>query len=83
MTEEGVKQEKFRISGVELKDKIKTLIQEGNVRRILIQNETGGTIVEIPVNLAIVGTMFAPVLAAVGALAALLTNCTVVVERRE
>jgi len=62
--------------------KIKGLIKEGNVRRIIIKNEKGKTMMEIPVTFAVVGAVFAPMLAAVGALAALLTNVTIEVERK-
>jgi len=61
---------------------VKKLLKEGNVRRIIIKNEKGETLVEIPVTVAVVGTVFAPVLAAVGALTALLTKCTIVVKRK-
>jgi hypothetical protein len=76
------KREEFKVSGDEIVKKIKELIKEGNVRRIIIKNEKDETLVEIPLTIAVVGTFFAPVLAAVGALAALITNCTIVVERK-
>ena len=63
--------------------KVRELIKEGNVRRIIIQNEEGKTLLEIPLTFVVIGTVLAPVLAAVGALAGVLTNCTLVVERRE
>lgn len=74
--------EQFKVYGHELLQKIKELIKEGNVRRIIIKNEKGKVMMEIPVTFAVVGTVFAPVLAAVGALAALLTKCTIEVERK-
>jgi hypothetical protein len=76
------KKEEFKVSGDEIVKKIKELIKEGNVRRIIIKNEKDEVIIEIPLTVAVVGTVLAPVLAAVGALAALLTNCTIVVERK-
>jgi hypothetical protein len=76
------KREEFKVNGDEIVKKIKELIKEGNVRRIIIKNEKDETLVEIPLTIAVVGTFFAPVLAAVGALAALMTNCTIEVERR-
>lgn len=75
-------QEQFRVYGHEVLEKVKKLIKEGNVRRIIIKNEKGKTMMEIPVTFAVVGAVFAPVLAAVGALAALLTKCTIEVERK-
>ena len=59
--------EEIKVFGHELADKVKTLIHEGNVRRVIIKDEHGNTFVEIPVTVAAVGAVFAPVLAAVGA----------------
>ncbi|MDP9054293.1 MAG: DUF4342 domain-containing protein [Acidobacteriota bacterium] len=73
--------EEIRVLGHELADKVKALIHEGNVRRIIIKNEQGHTFVEIPVSVAAVGAIFAPVLAAVGALAAMAAKFTIVVEK--
>jgi len=73
--------EEIKVLGHELADKVKALIHEGNVRRIIIKNEQGQTFVEIPVSVAAVGAVFAPVLAAVGALAAMASNFTIVVEK--
>jgi hypothetical protein len=73
----------FRVKGEELLQKIKQLIHEGNVSRIIIKDETGQTYLEIPVTIGVVGAIFAPVLAAVGALAALVANFKVEVIRRE
>ncbi len=75
--------ESFRLSGDKIVEKIKELIKEGNVRRIIIQNEREETVLEIPLTVAVIGTVIAPILAAVGALAALMTNCTIIVERKE
>jgi hypothetical protein len=69
--------------GANLVEKVKELIHEGNVQRIIIKNEQGHTMVEIPVTLAAIGVIAAPVLAAVGAIAGIVTKCTVIVERRE
>jgi hypothetical protein len=74
--------EEFKVSGEKVVQKIKELIKEGNVRRIIIINEKGETMMEIPLTFAVVGTALAPVLAAVGALAALIANCTIIVERK-
>jgi len=76
------KQEQFKIYGHELLGKVKELIKEGNIQRIIIKNEKGKVMMEIPMTFAVVGTVFAPVLAAVGALAALMTKCTLEVERK-
>jgi len=73
--------EEIKVLGNELADKVKALIHEGNVRRIIIKNEQGHTFVEIPVSVAAVGAVFAPVLAAVGALAAMAAKFTIVVEK--
>jgi hypothetical protein len=73
--------EEIKVLGHELADKVKSLIHEGNVRRIIIKDEQGHTFLEIPVSVAAVGIVFAPILAAVGALAAMAAKFTVVVER--
>jgi Domain of unknown function (DUF4342) len=73
--------EEIKVLSHELADKVKALIHEGNVRRIIIKNEQGHTFLEIPVTVAAVGVVFAPVLAAVGALAAMAAKFTVVVEK--
>jgi Domain of unknown function (DUF4342) len=73
--------EEFKILGKDLVEKIKTLVHEGNVRRIILKDEKGHTFLEIPLTVAAVGTLAAPILAAVGALAALVAHFTLVVER--
>ncbi len=73
--------EEIKVFGNELVDKVRALIHEGNVRRIIIKNEQGHTFIEIPVTVAAIGVVFAPILAAVGAIAALAAHFTVVVER--
>lgn len=82
MDNENIKREEFRVSGEEVLKKVKELIKQGNIRRIIIKNEKGDTLMEIPLTFAVVGAVLAPVLAAVGALAALLTNCTIIVEKK-
>ena len=79
---QGSTKEQFKVYGHELLLKIKELIKEGNVRRIIIKNEKDKVMMEIPVSFAVIGAFFAPVLAAVGALAALMTKCTIEVERK-
>jgi phage-related minor tail protein len=75
--------EEFKVHGEELLGKIKELFREGNIRRIIIKNEEGMVYLEIPVTIGIIGAIFAPVLAAVGALAALAANFTIEVVRRD
>jgi hypothetical protein len=75
------RKEEFRVDGEELLKKVKQLIRQGNVRRIIIKNKDGKTIIEIPLTVGVVGTVLAPPLAAVGAVAALVTECTIAVER--
>jgi len=73
--------QEFTISGDEVVAKVKDLIREGNVRRIIIKAEDGRTMLEVPLTLGLVGAALLPVLAAIGAAAALATRCTIVVER--
>jgi hypothetical protein len=82
MNEENIKKEEFKVSGEEALKKVKELIKQGNIRRIIIKNEKGDILVEIPLTFAVVGAVIAPVLAAVGALTALVTNCTIIVEKK-
>ena len=83
MSEEKVHSEEFRVNGEELIAKIKQLIHESNIRRIIIKDKDGETVMEIPLTIGVVGVLLAPTLAAVGAIAALLTEATVVVEKTE
>ncbi|MBV8163189.1 MAG: DUF4342 domain-containing protein [Candidatus Eremiobacteraeota bacterium] len=69
------------VAGEDLLRKVKELIHEGNVRRISIKDKQGKTLIELPLTLGVVGAALAPALAAVGAIAALVTECTVMVER--
>lgn len=75
--------EEFKVSGGEIINKVKELIHEGNVRRIILKDDAGRTFMEIPLTVGVVGAIFAPVLAAVGAVAALASNMTIVVEKAE
>jgi hypothetical protein len=83
MSAEKFRTEEFRVNGEELLAKIKQLVHEGNVRRVVIKNKEGRTVIEIPMTLGVVGALLAPTLAAVGAIAALLTEATVVVEKSD
>ena len=76
------KKEEFKVSGEDIIGKIKEVIQEGNARRIIIKNEDGESVAEFPLTVGAVGALVAPILAAVGAIAALLTKCTIVVEKK-
>jgi hypothetical protein len=82
MTEKKTTEE-FTVNGEELLAKVKSLINEGNIRRIIIKDEADKVLVELPLTIGVVGALLAPVLAAVGAIAALVTKCTIVVERRD
>ena len=73
--------EEIKVMGHDLVEKVKALIHEGNVRRIIIKDDQGHTFVEIPITVAAVGAIFAPVLAAVAALAAMAAKFTIVVEK--
>jgi hypothetical protein len=75
--------EEFRLDGSKVVEKIKELVHEGNIRRIILKNEEGKTLIEIPLTLGVVGAAFLPVLAAVGAIAALAASMTIVVEKSE
>ncbi len=75
--------EEFEIHGDKLVAKVKELIAAGNVRRVTIKNEEGKTLLEIPLNVGVVAAVIAPVLAALGAVAALVTKCVIAVEREE
>lgn len=75
--------EDFIIEGENLLKKVKELVQEGNIRKITIKEKSGKEMMSFPLTIGVVGTVFAPVLAAVGAVAALIGECTITVEREE
>ncbi len=79
----GMATEEFKVSGDDVISTVKKIIAEGNARRIMIKNDAGETIVEFPLTVGAVGAFIAPLLAAVGAVAALVTKCTIVVEKRD
>ena len=83
MTEEKTRTEEFEFSGDMLVAKIKELLHEGNIRRVIIKNEEGRTLIDIPLNVGVLGVLVAPQLAALGAIAALVTKGTVIVEKVE
>jgi hypothetical protein len=82
-SQEGGRKEKYRVAGEKLLTKVKELIKEGNVRRITIKNDEDKTLIEIPLTFGVVGAAIFPVWAAVGAIAALVTDCSIEVERIE
>ena len=75
--------EEIQVLGHDLVDKVRDLIHEGNVQRIVVKDEHGNTFLEIPVTVAAVGAVLAPLLAAIGAISALVAKFTVVVVRSE
>ncbi len=83
MSEPKKSTEEFSVNADQVVEKVKQLINEGNVRRIIIKNEQGESVIEFPVTFGVVGAVLLPVFAALGAAAALLTKCTIVVERRD
>jgi len=72
--------ESFKAEGDQIVEKVKRLVHEGNVRRVIVQHE-GRTIAEFPLTAGVVGALLAPVLAAIGALVAMMQDCTIEVER--
>jgi hypothetical protein len=79
--------EEFRVNGEDLLKKVKELVAEGNIRRIIIKSKEGKTLIEVPLTIGVVGVaaiaLITPVLAAIGAIAALVTECSVIVEHEE
>ena len=75
--------EEFSVSADNLIEKVKELLHEGNVTRIIVKDDKGKSLLEIPATVGVIGVMLAPWLAALGVIAALATNCKIVVERRE
>lgn len=78
-----MKTEEFKVSGEDIIKTVKQIIAKGNARRIIIKNEEGKSLIELPLTIGAVGAIIAPVLAAVGAIAALVSKCTIVVEKSE
>ncbi len=83
MSDEKTRTEEFRVSGDAVISKIKEIIHEGNVRRIILKDEHGKTFIEIPLTIGVVGVLLAPVWAAIGAIAALAADMTILVERED
>ena len=81
MTQAGTAAESIEVKGSHLVEKVKELVHEGNVRRIIIKDAEGKTVTEVPVTLGVVGLMVAPAWAAIGAVAALAADYSIEVER--
>jgi len=80
MNKEKIRKEEFAISGEKLVSTVKKLVRQGNIRRVTIKNKEGKTLIEIPLTVGVVGAVLLPTLAAI---AALVTECTIVVEKVE
>ena len=78
-----VTREEYTVSSSNLVDRVGELLHEGNVTRIIVKDEKGKTLLEIPATMGVIGVVLAPWLAALGVIAALVANCKIVVERRE
>ena len=81
MGEQKVRTEEFQVRGDEIIAKIKELIREGNIRRVILKNEDGRTLIDVPLTVGVVGVIVAPQLAAIGVVAALLSHGTILVEK--
>ena len=79
----SVKFEEFTLTSDKLVEKIKELLHEGNITRIIVRDEKGNTLLDMPATAGVVGIILAPILAAAGAIAAVATKCTVIIEKRE
>ncbi|MEM2927866.1 MAG: DUF4342 domain-containing protein [Nitrososphaerota archaeon] len=78
-----VSREEYSVSSEELVKTIKKIIHEGNVTRIIVKNEKGEMLLEIPATVCVIGALLAPWMAALGVIAAIATKCKIIVERRE
>lgn len=78
-----VVREEFSVSAENLVERVKELLHEGNVTRIIVKSDSGKVLLEIPATIGVIGAVIAPWLAALGVIAALATKCRIVVERRE
>ena len=83
MADKKFRIEEFEVTGDKVVETVKRLVHEGNIRRITIKDSDGRSLIEIPLTLGVVGAVLVPVLAALGALAALVTRCTIVIEKLE
>lgn len=83
MSEDKVRTEEFQLSGDEVVKKVKELVREGNIRRIILKNEEGRTLIEIPLTIGVIGAVLLPVWAAIGAIAAVAAKLTLLIEKVE
>ncbi len=83
MEEKKTRTEEFQVTGDKLLETVKKIVHEGNVRRITIKDSKGKSLIEVPLTIGVVGVLLLPVWAAIGAIAALVADCTIVVERIE
>lgn len=83
MSDQPRRSQEFTLDGDQVVAKVNELLHEGNIRRIIIKNEEGRTMLEVPLTIGLLGAALLPVLAAIGAAAAIATRCTLVVERDE
>lgn len=81
MTDTNTRSEEFQFSGDSLLGKVKEILRAGNVRRLVVKNEDGKVIVDMPLTVGVVGTLLAPQLAALGAIAALVLKGTILIEK--
>ena len=81
MSDDGNRTEEFKINGEDLLEKLKSIIKEGNARKVTIKGKDGNEIISFPVTVGVAGIVLAPVFAAVATIAALATECTIVIER--
>lgn len=75
--------DEYKINGKDLLEKVEELIKEGNIRRIIIKNSEGKVYIEIPLTIGVIGMLAAPVVAAIGAVAGLVSNFTIEIVRKE
>ena len=78
----GTVREEFSVSSDDLVEKVKAMVKEANVTKIIVKNEEGKMLLELPVTVGAIGVILAPWIAALGVIAALATRCTIVVERK-
>ena len=78
---ENVRIEEFEVTGEKLIAKVKEIVRQGNIRRVSIKSEKGATLIEFPLTLGVAGALILTQLAAIGAIAALVTKCSIVVEK--
>ena len=82
MNDERIETAEYRVQGDGLVAKLKEILHQGHIRRVIIKNDEGKILIEIPLTMGVVGAMLAPVWAAVGAIAALAADLTIVVEKK-